>query len=136
VPAEFTVIAELTAVVPKYTAVAPLKPAPFMVTDVPPTWFPEFGATDVTTGPYVNLSAATRFDVPPGPVTVTSTIDVALPAGAVAVMDVLELTVKDATADPKLIVVAPVKPLPVMVTASPPPGTPTDGEIAVTAGLG
>ncbi len=51
-------------------------------------------------------------------------------------MELLEFTVKEAGEDPKLIVVAPVKPDPVIVTTDPPPGAPVDGDIAVTAGFG
>ena len=52
--------------------------------------------------------------VPAGTVTVTFTIPV--PAGEVAVMELSETTLKLAAVPPKLTVVAPLKPLPVMVT--------------------
>ena len=40
----------VAAVPPKLTAVAPLKPEPVIVTDVPPAAGPVFGATVVITG--------------------------------------------------------------------------------------
>ena len=70
----------------------------------------------------------------PNPVvTLTSTVPV--PAGEVAVIDVAELTVKPvAGVAPKLTAVAPVKPVPVMVTEVPPAVGPVVGEIEVTVG--
>ncbi len=68
--------------------------------------------------------------------TVTSTTAVAEPAGSVAAIEVAESTVNDATDDPKLTVVAPVKPDPVIATAVPPPDAPADGEIDVMTGFG
>jgi hypothetical protein len=74
--------------------------------------------------------------VPFGVTTVTSTIAPEAPAGDVAVIDESLFTLKDAAATvPKLTAVAPVKPLPVIVTVSPPPGSvPVVGDIAVTTG--
>jgi hypothetical protein len=58
-----------------------------------------------------------------------------VPAGAVAVIDVAELTVKlVAAVAPKVTPVAPVKPLPAMVTVVPPGAGPEVGEIDVTVG--
>jgi hypothetical protein len=82
----------------------------------------------------VNWSAPDVEDVPPGPVTVTSTVP-ADPAGAVAVICVAELTVKlVAGVDPKLTAVAPVKLVPEIVTEVPPPLDPTDGLAETTEG--
>jgi hypothetical protein len=84
----------------------------------------------------VNLSAALAVLVPPGVVTVTSTVPTA-PAGDVAVMVVALVTVNDAAAvAPKATAVAPVKLVPVMVTGVPPVLTPEDGATVVTAGAG
>jgi hypothetical protein len=106
-----------------------------IVTAVPPKWLPEFGDTAVTTGPYVNWSVEMSRLVPPGPVTVTSTVDFVAAIGAVAVIDVFELTVKFvAVAPPKSTDVAPLNPLPVIVIEL--PGTPTLGESEVIAGTG
>jgi hypothetical protein len=73
-------------------------------------------------------------EVPPGVVTVTSTVP-ASPAGEVAVMLVALTTVNEVAAVlPKLTAVAPVNPLPVMVTSAPPASGPAVGEIPVTVG--
>ncbi len=72
--------------------------------------------------------------MPPRLVTVTSTVP-AVPAGAVAVIAVSESTVKLAAgAWPNETVVAPVKPVPVTVTAVPPAAGPESGERPVTVG--
>jgi hypothetical protein len=134
VPVALTVMADVTGTPPNETALAPVKPAPLMVMVVPPRWLPDNGLTALTTGPYENLSAATTLDAPPGPAMVTSTAEVGLPDGAVAVMELFEFTVNDAGADPKLTPVAPVNPLPEIVTTV--PGTPADGVMEVTDGFG
>ena len=46
-----TTLNEVAALPPKLTAVAPVKPAPVIVTAVPPAAEPLFGATEVTAGP-------------------------------------------------------------------------------------
>ena len=78
-------------------------------------------------------SAADVADVPPVVVTLTSTVPV--PAGDVAVIWVAELTVKVVAAvAPKITAVAPVNPVPLMVTVVPPDPGPEVGEIDVTVG--
>ena len=73
--------------------------------------------------------------LPPGFVTVTSTDPE--PGGAVAVIVVALLTVNDvARFTPKATAVAPVKLLPLTVTALPPDAPPVLGVTAVTAGAG
>jgi hypothetical protein len=73
--------------------------------------------------------------VPPGVVTVTSTTPE--PAGAVAVIWVSELTVTlVAAVAPNLTDVAPVKPVPVIVTTVPPAAGPEVGLMPVTLGTG
>jgi hypothetical protein len=60
---------------------------------------------------------------------------VPVPAGAVAVMEVAEFTVIPvAAAAPKVTAVAPVNPVPVIVTVVPPVVGPAVGEIDVTVG--
>ena len=60
---------------------------------------------------------------------------VPVPAGDVAVIEVAELTVKPvAGVAPKVTAVAPVNPVPVMVTEVPPAVGPAVGEIEVTVG--
>ena len=81
----------------------------------------------------MNWSAALVADVPPVVVTRTSTVPV--PAGAVAVIWVAELTVNVvAGVAPKVTAVAPAKFVPVMVTVVPAVMGPADGEIEVTVG--
>ena len=81
----------------------------------------------------MNWSAAEVAEVPPVVVTVTSTVPV--PAGDVAVIEVDETTVKAVAAVvPKFTAVAPVKPVPVMVTAVPPVAGPVAGLTDVTVG--
>src|ERR1035437_6824331 len=129
---------ELAARPPKLTAVAPVKPLPAIVTLVPPAAGPLTGVTFVTAGTgggatNVNLSAVLVELVPPGPVTVTSTVPV--PGGETAVIDVSELTVKLAAAPvPKLTAVAPANALPVIITLVPPAVVPLGGLIAVPTG--
>ena len=75
-------------------------------------------------------------DVPPGVVTVTSIVP-ELAAGEVAVIEVSDLTVNDvAEVDPNLTAVAPVKPVPVIVTEVPPASGPAVGLMLVTVGIG
>jgi hypothetical protein len=64
---------------------------------------------------------------------VTSTVVPLVPAGAVAVMELAELTMKFVAAvDPKLTAVAPVNPEPVIATDVPPVGVPETGLTAET----
>jgi hypothetical protein len=82
----------------------------------------------------VNWSPDEVADVPPGVVTVISTVP-AEPAGLVAVIEVGLFTVYDAaTVLPNFTPVAPVKPVPVIVTEVPPAIGPAAGEMLVTAG--
>lgn len=75
--------------------------------------------------------------MPLGVVTVTSTGPTLAAAGLTAVMDVSLLTVNEAAGvPPKLTAVAPVKLLPVIVTAVPPASGPLNGLTPVTTGTG
>ena len=81
----------------------------------------------------VNWSADDVSDVPPGVATVTSTVP--LPAGLVALMELDELTVTPVAAEaPKSTAVAPVKPLPEIVTDVPPAVDPVFGLTPETVG--
>ncbi len=83
----------------------------------------------------MNWSAALVALVPVGEVMVTSTVPGTVAAGALAVIEVAELTVTpEAAVVPKLTPVAPVKPVPVILTVVPPAGTPATGPTADTAG--
>ena len=80
------------------------------------------------------LSAEPVALVPPGVVTVTSTVP-AVSAGAVAVMLVALLTVKlVAAVEPNLTAVAPVRLVPVIVTVFAPASGPAAGATCVTPG--
>ena len=80
------------------------------------------------------MSAGEVTEVPPGVVTVTSTVP-ALPAGAVAVTEVADLTVNEAAAvAPKLTAEALVRLVPVMVTVVPPAVGPALGLTEVSVG--
>ena len=74
--------------------------------------------------------------MPPGVVTVTSTVP--LPAGEVAVIEVAESDrhVGRRRSVPKSTAVAPVRLVPVMVTPVPPPAGPEVGLTPVTVGAG
>ncbi|KRB26616.1 hypothetical protein ASD94_14060 [Acidovorax sp. Root70] len=81
----------------------------------------------------MNWSAALVALVPPTVVTRTSTVPV--PAGAVAVTCVAELTVKPVAAvAPKVTAVAALRFVPVIVTVVPPIAGPAVGDIDVTVG--
>jgi hypothetical protein len=122
---------------PNTTFVAAVNPVPVTVTVVPPVVGPDVGAMAVTTGTgavSVNTSAATVELVPAGVVTEMLRAPAAC-AGAIAVICVPETTVNFVAAtDPKRTLVAPVRPVPVMVTLVPPAVGPEDGAIAVIVG--
>ncbi len=112
-----------------------MKPVPVTVTVVPPVDGPLVGETADTVGAEtkVNWSPALVALVPFGVVTVTSTVPE--PAGAVAVIDVALLTVTDVADDPpNWTAVAPVNPVPMMVTKVPPTVEPAAGARLVTVG--
>ena len=80
------------------------------------------------------LSALPVADVPPTPVTVTSTAP-APATGETAVIEVAEFTVTlVAAVDPNLTVFPEANPVPVMVTEVPPAVVPLVGLTAVTVG--
>jgi hypothetical protein len=128
-------VAELTvndvAAVPlNATPVAPVNPVPVIVTDVPTG--PLVGENPVTVG----ADAATVNElalVPVPPAVVTDTVPLVAPVGTVAVTCVAELTVNDVADVPlNFTAVAPVKPVPVIVTDV--PTGPLVGENPVTVG--
>ena len=130
----------VAATVPKFTALAPVKFVPVIVTDVPPAVEPDDGLTPVTVGAgggvYVNWSLELVALVPWPVVTVTSTAP-RIPAGAVALIDVALLTVNVVAAmRPNFTALAPVKLVPVIVTDVPPVVGPEVGLTPVTVGAG
>ena len=93
------------------------------------------GFVVVTGVVYVNLSPAPAVLVPFAVVTVTSTMPGVEVAGAVAVSDVsLVVAVITPAVVPKWTAVAPVRPVPVIVTAVPPAVEPVAGDIEVMVG--
>ena len=133
---EFTVRL-VPAVVPNLIAVAPVNPVPVTVTQVPPAVGPLAGEMPVTFGraAYVNRSAVEVALVPPGVVTVTSVIPAAW-AGDLTVILVADTTVREVVffVVPNLTAVAPVNPVPVIVTTVLPVKGPLFGVILVTFG--
>jgi len=127
-----TFVAELA---PNFTAVAPVKSVPVMVTEVPPAAGPLVGLSDVTVGAATYVKLTRLLDVPPGVVTVTFAAPAA-PAGALAVIWVVDTKFTVALAlPPKFTVVAPeTNPVPVMVTDVPPAVDPLVGLNDVTVG--
>jgi len=126
------------AVAPNFTVVAPeTNPVPVRVTTVPPATGPLVTFSPVTVGAarYVYWFAVALAEVPADVVTVTFTIP-AVPAGAVALIDVVETNVTAVpTLAPNFTVVAPeTNPVPVRVTTVPPPAGPLVGLSAVTVG--
>ena len=59
-----------------------------------------------------------------------------VPAGEVALIEVGELAVKEPVVAPNLTAVAPVKPVPVIVTEVPPASGPAVALMLVTVGIG
>ena len=130
--AEFTVKL-CTLVVPNWTAVAPVKLLPVIVTDVPLP--PDVGVNDVIAGVVAYEKLPLEVAVPPGAVTAIATAVLLVPRfGTTAVIDVAEFTVKLCTlVVPNWTPVAPVKLLPVMVTEV--PAAPDVGVNDVIAGV-
>jgi hypothetical protein len=125
---------DVAAVDPNLTDVAPVKPLPRMLTTVPPVLGPEVGEIPETVVAYVKLSAAVVAEVPARVVTVMSTLP-AEAAGDTAVIDDALTTVYEVAAViPNFTPLAPVNPVPVIVTVVPPAGPPLVGAIPVTVG--
>ena len=105
------------ALVPlNFTAVAPVKPVPIIVTLVPTA--PLAGVKLVMAGAAVGVKLLTLVAVPLGAVTLMG--PAVAPAGTTAVMLVALSTVKlEALVPLNFTAVAPVKPVPVMVTVAP-----------------
>jgi hypothetical protein len=129
-------VTDVAAVAPNLTVAPATNALPVIVTDVPPFRGPEDGLTPVTAGTesYAKRSEDPVRDVPPGVMTVTSTVPAAW-GGEVAVIEVDELTVNDAAAlAPNLTAVAPLRLLPLTVTVVPPATGPAAGLTPLTAG--
>ena len=122
---------------PTFTLVAPVKLVPLMVIEVPPNVVPDVGLTLVMVGTgtmYVN--ALLLLAVPPAVVTATL-LTPAVPAGVLAVTEVLDTTTMFVAATPPTVtLVAPVKLVPLMVIEVPPNVVPDVGETLVMVGTG
>ena len=107
---------------PKSTAVAPVKPVPVIVTRVPPAGGPLVGLRPVTVGAaHVGELIGRRGGRRALPASSRSRPPCRLPAGLSAVIVVSLTTVRFVAAVvPKSTAVAPVKPVPVIVTKVPP----------------
>jgi hypothetical protein len=100
-----------------FTAVAPVKLVPVIVTFTPAA--PDVGVNDVIVGAGIKVNDAADVAVPPGVVTVILPVVV---LGTTAVIDVALTTLKLVAATPlNLTAVAPVKLVPVTVTVIPAP---------------
>ena len=133
---EVTTLKEVAAVVPNVTALVPVNPVPTIVTAVPPPSGPALGVTLLTVGTLskLNWSADEVVEVPPGVVTVVSTVPAAS-LGVVAVISVELTTLKEVAAVvPNLTALTEVKAVPVIVTTVPPPLGPALGDTLVTVG--
>lgn len=115
-----TTVTFVAIVVPNSTAAPAAKPFPVIVTNVPPSSGPVDGLMPETVGAYVNKSSFDVADVPPGVVTVRSTVPV--PAGLRAISDKPLLATLKVVAGlfvPKSTAVTFVKPVPIIVTIVP-----------------
>jgi hypothetical protein len=111
-----TTVNEAAVVPPKLTAVAPVKLVPVMVTVVPTP--ATTGVKDVILGGGIKVKPP-NVPVPPG-LTIDTLPEAPLPTTAVIVVGDTTVNEVDAV-PPKLTAVAPVKPVPVMVTVVPTP---------------
>ena len=105
---------------------------------LPPLTGPEVGLSEVIVGAATNVNWSNDpvAPVPPAEVTVTSTTPGAA-VGEVAVIDVSPATVNAAAGAPlKETSVAPLKPVPEIVTEVPPAAGPSATEMPVTRGTG
>ena len=99
-----------------FTVIVPRNPDPVSTTVVPTG--PSGGENDeITGGPGVTVKFVGELTAPLGVVTMIR--PVTAPAGTMAVIRVDELTVKEALTPPKWTAVAPVNPVPVIVTEVP-----------------
>ena len=115
----------------------PLKFVPVMVTVVPPLVVPVVGVNEVTVGGGgTNVNSPVEVPVPPAVVTEILTVPAAC-VRVTALMVVGPVTVKlAAVVVPNLTAVAPMKPVPVTVTVTPPLVVPVPGVNEVMVGMG
>jgi hypothetical protein len=127
------IVKAVAAVVPKFTPRVPIKPAPVMVTTVPPAIGPDVGVMELITGDGWKLKLS-ELSVPPRVAILIGTVPTRC-AGVTASISVSLTTVKlVAGVVPNFTLVVPVRPVPVMATLAPPAVTPVVGNTAVGAG--
>src|ERR1700722_2511280 len=109
-----------------------------MATLFAPVVGPAGGAIPVTVGGsrYVNWSSMLVGDIPPGVVTVTSTVPAVAVAGDVAATSVSEIGVAGTLVAPKVTLVAPDNPVPTISTVLFPVRAPALGLTDDTVGTG
>ena len=126
-----TTVNASASVVPNLTAVAPSKPVPSIVTELPTG--PEAGVNPVIVGGGMTVKLPVLVAVPPG--VVTEICPELAPAGTVAVICSSEMTVSPVRSVPlSVTAVAHVKPVPPIVTSV--PTGPEAGENPVIEGGG
>ena len=126
----------VAAVPPTVTAAPEAKPVPVIVMLVLPAVGPLLGETFVTVGGAIYVKPPAKLPFCPPEVTVTVAVP-AVPAGVVAVIEVLLTTTTLVAAVLPNVTVAPEeKFVPVMVTAVPPAVGPLFGDTDVTVGAG
>jgi hypothetical protein len=131
----FTTTTLVAAVLPNVTVAPDTKFVPVMVTAVPPDVDPLFGLTLLTVGGTTYVNALAKLPLNPLLLVTVTVTAPALPAGVVAVMDVLLTTTTLVAAVLPNVTVAPdAKFVPVIVTAVPPAAGPLLGDTLLTVG--
>jgi hypothetical protein len=132
------VMAALTPVPEKFTAVAPVRLVPVNVTDSVVPCVPVAGAIEVSVGATTVNAGLTRLVVPPGVVTLTPLVPRAAPAVmvkvAVTVVAVEPVTTALTPVPVKFTAVAPVRFVPLRVTMTVDAGRPVLGASVVSVG--
>jgi hypothetical protein len=128
-----TIVTPVAFKVPIFTTVAPVKPEPDTVIDVPPVARPPDGDTPVTVGTAKYVKAPAEVAVPPGVVTATS-CEPAVPAGVRPVIRVAVMTRPVTGWPPTVTAEAPRKFVPLIVSAVFPATGPLAGATLVIVG--
>jgi hypothetical protein len=128
------IVNDVTGTPPIVTDVVPRKPEPLIVTVLPPATGPAVGEIVVIAGGAKYVKPLATVSVPPG--VVTDTLFAPAVADGVIAVIVVSLTTTTPVADavPNFTDVAPVKLVPLIVTAVPPAVGPWFGEIVEIAG--
>jgi len=134
-----TTVTLVAAAPPMVTPVAPVKLVPVIVTFVPPNVEPELGLIPLTVGRgtavKVKWSAVTAALVPPGAVTFTSTVPAEWVGLTIVSVEPFTTFMPVPDVPPNVTAVAPVKPVPLIVTEVPPAADPLVGDTLVIVGV-